>query len=213
MSYLIIVCHYVLPIRTSTCSTNTPNGNTTMTEACENAILAFLSSSPDQFIADTFPWSEEQKLDHLKVVGAVKSLHGDGFVATEDISFSCFEPSKEAASILESGSQEMIVLKAVSDAGKMSIPDLQKAVGKDVAKIGMGNCMKAKWLKKDGGDLVPLVKAEEATDEVRESLETMQKSGYALDSVDNKVRQSDAGVSHVSISHWLTSFNLRSHKS
>ena len=89
---------------------------------------------------------------------------------------------------MANGSQEMLVLKALEGAGKLSLPDLQQAVGKDVAKIGMGNCMKNKWIKKDGGDLVPLKKLEEVEDDVQKSLKTLSDANFDAESLDKKVR-------------------------
>jgi phenylalanyl-tRNA synthetase alpha chain len=161
---------------------------TIMTEACENSILTYLSTSPDAVIADTVPWAEESKLDHKMVVGVVKSLLAEGYVATEDLSQSYFTISPEAETILANGSQEMIVLLALEKAGKLSMPDLQAAVGKDIAKIGMGNCMKNKWVKKEGADLVPIKKVEELQDEVQISLKALQDGKFAPDAIDEKVR-------------------------
>ncbi|CAB9508808.1 Phenylalanine--tRNA ligase alpha subunit [Seminavis robusta] len=144
-----------------------------MSEACEEAILAHLAKADDAVIEDTLPWSEGASLGHEKVVGALKSLEADGFVVTETLSASSLALTKEGEDVLANGSQEAIVLKALEGAGKMSIPDLQAAVGKDVAKIGMGNCMKKKWIKKDGGDLVPVAKSEEITDEVQDQLKSL----------------------------------------
>lgn len=158
-----------------------------MTEACEEAVLAYLAKSDDTVIEDTFPWSEANKLEHLKVVGALKSLEADAFVATEPLSASFYSLTKEGESILANGAQEMLVLKAVEAAGKMSMPDLQKAVGKDVAKIGMGNCMKNKWMKKDGGDLVPLKKSDEVQDDIQNSLKALAEVNFNPDAVDAKV--------------------------
>lgn len=159
-----------------------------MVEACEEAILAHLAKANDATIEDTFPWSSEKKLDHLAVVGALKSLEADAFVVTEPLSTSFFTFTKEGESILANGAQEMLVLKALEKAGKMSIPDLQGAVGKDVAKIGMGNCMKNKWIKKDGGDLVPVKKLEEVKDEVQASLKALSDAKFDPESLDKKVR-------------------------
>jgi phenylalanyl-tRNA synthetase alpha chain len=159
-----------------------------MTEACETSILTYLSTSPGAVIADTVPWAEESKLDHKMVVGVVKSLLAEGYVATEDLSQSYFTISPEAETILANGSQEMLVLLALEKAGKLSMPDLQAAVGKDIAKIGMGNCMKNKWVKKEGADLVPLKKVEELQDEVQISLKALQDGKFAPDAIDEKVR-------------------------
>ena len=65
----------------------------------------------------------------------------------------------------------------------------QKVVGKDVAKIGMGNCMKNKWIKKDGKDLVPIKKMDEVKDEVQDSLKALIDAKFDPESVDKKVRR------------------------
>ena len=158
-----------------------------MTEACEEKILAHLAKADDAVIEDTFPWSEAAKLDHKVTVGAIKSLEADAFVVTEPLSTSFYTLSKEGEGILANGSQEMLVLKALEGAGKLSMPDLQQAVGKDVAKIGMGNCMKNKWIKKDGGDLVPLKKIEEVEDEVQKGLKTLSDANFDAESLDKAV--------------------------
>ena len=158
-----------------------------MTEACEEAILAHLAKAENAVIEDTFPWSEAAKLDHKATVGALKSLEADAFVVTEPLSTSFYTISKEGEGILANGSQEVLVLKALEGAGKLSMPDLQQAVGKDVAKIGMGNCMKSKWIKKDGGDLVPLKKLEEVEDEVQKGLKTLADANFDAESLDKKV--------------------------
>lgn len=160
---------------------------TTSTEDCENAILTYLSSSPDAIIDDSYPWSQQSQLDHAKVVGAMKSLLADDYIATEDLATSFYSFEKEADNILSNGSQEMIVLRALVEAGKLNVPDLQKAVGKDNAKIGMGNCMKNKWIKKDGGDLVPIKTLDEVQDEVRVSLQAIKDANFATDAIDDKV--------------------------
>jgi phenylalanyl-tRNA synthetase alpha chain len=159
-----------------------------MTEASENAILTYLSTDPAAVIEDTFPWAAANKLDHLQVVGALKSLHAEDYVATSDLATSFFTLSKEAETILANGSQEIIVLQALETAGKLSMPDLQKAVGKDVAKIGMGNCMKSKWLKKEGADLVPLKAVTDVQDEVQEALKALKEGNFATHAIDDKVR-------------------------
>jgi len=158
------------------------------TEACESAVLKFLASNESACIEDTHPWAESNNLDPLVVVGAINSLLSEEYVVATDITTSFYTPSQEAESILADGSQEMIVLKAINAAGKMSMPDLQTAVGKDVCKIGMGNCMKNKWVKKEGADLVPLKTVEEVEDTVQAALKTLSEHSFALDAIDDKVR-------------------------
>lgn len=164
------------------------------TEDCENAILTFLSSSPDAVIPDTHPWATSNNLDHLKVVGAIKSLLVEQYVAAEDLKVSFYTLSEEGEGILANGSQEMIVLKALNETGKLSMGDLQAKVGKDIAKIGMGNCMKSKWIKKDGGDLVPTKTVEEVEDTVQKLLLGLKAADFKPDAIDDKVRRDEMNV-------------------
>jgi phenylalanyl-tRNA synthetase alpha chain len=178
-----------------------------MTEVCEAAILNHLSSS--EAIEDTFPWSEASNLDHLAVVGAVKSLLADDYVSASDLSASFCTLTKEAEAIVTNGSQEMLVLKALTEFGKLSIPELQQKVGKDAAKIGMGNCMKNNWVKKDGAYLVPIRKADEVEDTVQISLQKLVDTNGDTGAVDSKVRRcnhSAIGFKKISVSH--LSFSL-----
>ena len=160
-----------------------------MTEASEAAILAFLASSPDVVIEDTYPWSESSHLDHLAVVGAIKSLLVEEYIQVEDLATSFYTLTEEGASILANGSQEIIVLKALEEVGTLSLSDLQSKVGNEIAKIGMGNCMKLKWVKKDGNNLVPIKKAEEVQDEVQLMLKKLDEAKYSPDALSDKVNE------------------------
>ena len=160
-----------------------------MTETCETAILTFLASSPDATIEDTFPWSDEANLDHAAIVGAIKSLLADEYLQATNLSTSFYALTDEGQSILDNGSQEIIVLKALNETGKLSLSDLQSKVGKDVAKIGMGNCMKKNWVKKDGTDLIPLKKDDEVEDEVQTILKKLSLAGFVESAISDKVRQ------------------------
>ena len=163
-------------------------------EDSEVAILTFLSSSPDAVIPDTHPWSASENLDHAKVVGAIKSLLVEQYVAAEDLKTSFYSLTKEGESIIADGSQEILVLKALNEAGKLSMGDLQAKVGKNVAKIGMGNCMKAKWIKKDGGNLAPLKKDDEVEDSVQKLLLELKAADFKPDSISDKVSAMNAFV-------------------
>jgi phenylalanyl-tRNA synthetase alpha chain len=160
-----------------------------MTEASETAVLTHLSTSPETVIEDTFPWAESSGLDHTAVVGAIKSLLADQYVAVDNLETSFYTLTDEGQSILSNGSQEFLVLKALNEAGQLSMPDLQDAVGKDVAKIGMGNCMKAKWVKKDGVNLVPMKTTDEVDDTVQKILEDLKNAGFGSGALSDKVRQ------------------------
>lgn len=158
-----------------------------MTEASEAKILSHLSASTDAAIADTFPWSETEKLDHKAVVGAIKSLLADEYIQVDNLSTSCYSLTKEGETILANGSQEYSVLQALEESGTLSLPELEAKVGKGIAKIGMGNCMKKKWIKKDGGNLVALKKISEVTDEVQDMLKKLQAADFSHNAIPDKV--------------------------
>lgn len=160
------------------------------TEACENAVLTYLSTPEGATggIDDTYPWAEANQLDPLVVIGAVNSLLTEGYVDAHALATSFYTLSAEAEAILQNGSQEIIVLKAITAAGKLTMEALLEAVGqKDVCKIGMANCLKNKWVKKDGADLVPVVKVEDVPDTTQNSLKALADANFAKDAIDEQV--------------------------
>lgn len=149
----------------------------------EEAILTHLATN--DFIDDSFPWSAANELDHKKVVGAVKSLIADDYIQCEDLSTSFYELTDQGTAVVETGSPEYAVFKAIQEAGKLSLGDLNEKVGAEVAKIGMANCMKSRWIKKDGADLVPM--AESVDDVVQGQLKDLLAKEGNLDAIDDKV--------------------------
>lgn len=166
--------------------------STTATAACtttmdtEGAILNALTAASDTSIADSHEWATSQGLDPQAVVGAIKSLSADDYVAVADLQTSSLEFTAEGKQVLAEGSPEFRVWSVLAERGSLSMPDLQAAVGKDAAKIGMGNAMKSRWIRKEGGNLFPA--AESVTDEVRQQLQAIQQAQFAMNAVDAKVR-------------------------
>mmetsp|Transcript_18690 Transcript_18690/g.23528 ORF Transcript_18690/g.23528 Transcript_18690/m.23528 type:complete len:508 (+) Transcript_18690:139-1662(+) len=159
-----------------------------MAASCEEAILSHLSTSPEATITDTYPWAETNKLDHNTVVGAVKSLSGDNYVTSKELTTSFYTLSKEGKDVVSNGSQEIIVLSAIIEAGEngISMPDLQSKVGKSTSKIGMGNCMKNKWVKKNGANLVAAVSLDDVSDDTRAMLKQLEEAGGDTSSIADK---------------------------
>lgn len=169
---------------------------------CEESILSYLSTSPDTTITDTYPWSNELKLDHNAVVGAVKSLAGDEYVIISELTSSFYTLSNEAMDVLTNGSQEIIVLSALiqtetdassssSSSSGLTMPELQSKVGKNVCKIGMGNCMKNKWVKKDGDKIIPIITSmDDVQDVTREQLKIVQECNGDVHSSSN-IKEAD----------------------
>mmetsp|Transcript_2367 Transcript_2367/g.4408 ORF Transcript_2367/g.4408 Transcript_2367/m.4408 type:complete len:509 (+) Transcript_2367:73-1599(+) len=157
-----------------------------MSDAIEEAILNHLSTASDAVIQDTFPWAASNNFDHNAVVGSVKSLSVEAYVSATELSTSFYTLSEEAQSVLMHGSHEVRVLKALIEAGRdgLTMADLQSKVeGKDVCKIGMGNCMKNKWVKKDGDKLVALLDVNDVTDETQVQLQKVQDANGVLEGV------------------------------
>jgi len=142
------------------------------TLSAEEAILRALSVSPSAIIKDTYTWSDEVKIDHKDVVGSMKSLLVEAYISSTEKSTSFFNLTEEGKAVLVFGSPEVRVFEALKNADGMSIPELQKTLGKDVAKIGMGNCMKNKWAKKSADKVI--IATEEIVDEVRLALEKIE---------------------------------------
>ncbi|KAL3903496.1 MAG: hypothetical protein SGILL_010422, partial [Bacillariaceae sp.] len=178
------------------------------TEQSETAILQFLAASPEAVIEDTYPWSESKNLDHKAVVGAIKSLLADQYVVVEDLKASSYALTKDGESVLADGSPEFLVLKALNEAdgGKLSIPDLQAKVGKDVAKVGMGPCKASAWCKMEGRDLVPLKKPDEVQDTVKVALQALKDADFKADAL------SDADAKNFKKRKLVTLVTIKSHK-
>jgi phenylalanyl-tRNA synthetase alpha chain len=166
-------------------------------EECEAAILTYLSNDDNNnenatVIEDTYPWSMEHNLNHVHVVGAIKSLLADAYVHVEDLSTQFWTLEDEGQSVLQGGSQESRVFQALRDApeGRMTLSELQQhfASEPDVVKIGMGNCMKLKWIRKDPSDGSLRAAVESVEDQVQKQLLELQRKDFQLQALDDKVR-------------------------
>lgn len=115
----------------------------------EQYILTRLAT--DGIIADTWTLSQEIGIDHQSLVGVVKSLLVDRYVADEALSTTFWALTEEGKEVVSNGSPEVRVFNAVTAEG-VSVSSLNSQLG-EVAKIGMGVCMKNKWLQKKG-DLI-----------------------------------------------------------
>jgi phenylalanyl-tRNA synthetase alpha chain len=179
-----------------------------MSEACEHKILTHLASSVDAIISDSYEWSLLHGLDHNEVVGAMKSLMVDDYVQSSDMVSTFFVLSSEAEGIVLHGSQEMMVMSTlltsgggggggeeeaeVGESGQckrgLTLAELQEKLGSEVCKIGMGNCLKNKWAKKDADRIVPLKNnIDEIVDEVKVALQILVDNQGKTDALDDKV--------------------------
>lgn len=104
-------------------------------------------------IVDTWDFAASHGLDHQVLIGVLKSLHGDGYVLDEALTTSFWTLTEEGEQTCSLGSPEFQVYNAVPEADGIDMSTLQAALG-DVVKIGLGPCMKNKWLAKQGEKVV-----------------------------------------------------------
>ena len=125
-------------------------------DSVESMVLATLGSN--DIIADTYALSVERGVDHQTLVGAIKSLLVDRYVTDEPVIVSFWELTAEGTATAASGSPELQVFNVTPPEGGMSMARLQASLPADVLKIGLGACMKNKWLRKDGDNIVRVVR-------------------------------------------------------
>lgn len=114
----------------------------------EAAVLEALGSAAE---LGSYAFAKTLGVDHQSVLGVMKSLWADGFVTMEQASTSWLATTKEGTAMAAAGSPEFLVYTAVAAAGSLALGDLERSVGKDAAKIGLGAAMREKWLAKGKG--------------------------------------------------------------
>jgi phenylalanyl-tRNA synthetase alpha chain len=114
--------------------------------------LVLTSLAKDGSIADTWDFAISVNVDHQLLIGVIKSLMVDSYVKDEPLSKSFWSLTEEGKEVSVKGSPEVQVFEAVPDAG-IAVGELNKLLG-ETAKIGMGVCMKNKWLQKKGDIIV-----------------------------------------------------------
>mmetsp|Transcript_5002 Transcript_5002/g.7591 ORF Transcript_5002/g.7591 Transcript_5002/m.7591 type:complete len:562 (-) Transcript_5002:285-1970(-) len=137
--------------------------------------LALLEEIP----ADTWIFAESFGVDHGVVVGALKSLEADLMLVSEPLTAQSWALTAEGSAMVcdPAGSPEFKLLSAVPASGSTTMGALEGSVGKDVVKLGMGPCMKSKWLVKGKDGISRGPKAGGAVDETKEKLVNLQASG------------------------------------
>lgn len=134
----------------------------------EQVILSHLASEGQ--IADTWPFAVSVGVDHQVLVGVIKSLLVDSYVVDEPLTTSFWTLTEEGKEVVQKGSPEIQVLRAIPEGG-ITIAELNKQLG-ETAKIGMGVCMKNKWVQKNGESIVSVAKT--VTDETSTVLSAIE---------------------------------------
>ena len=146
-----------------------------------------LSSLVNGDIPDSYEFASLNSVDHQKLVGVVKSLEGDAFVVSEALTAKFWELSEEGVNVAQQGSPEFQVYKKVEGAegGEMSMASLQEALG-DLCKIGLGPCMKNKWIAKKGDMISNSADAGSVKDSTSELLAKVASGRASLTPAEDK---------------------------
>ena len=100
-------------------------------------------------IADTYDFARANNLSHELVVGVMKSLLVDAFVADTARATSFYVLKPEATLFLAQGAPEIQVYHAIPVPHGLDRADVEAAVGAATFKVGLAVCMKNRWIRLD----------------------------------------------------------------
>lgn len=117
----------------------------------EQVVLSILAKNNE--ISNTWDLAIQLNIDHQVIVGVVKSLLPDKYVTEESLSTTYWMLTTEGEQVVKYGSPENQVFNMIPVEGGIALTELQAALG-EIAKIGLGVCMKNKWVQKNGDVVV-----------------------------------------------------------
>lgn len=122
-------------------------------------------------IADTGALAAELNVDHLKVVGVLKSLEMAEMITVQDISHSKYVLTPEAEAYLTAGSPEAQLFAAVPPEG-VTLAAVKASLPPEVSDVGFKQAMQQKWvaLDKSGGEPRIVRKVDSITDSTQDLL-------------------------------------------
>lgn len=122
----------------------------------EGATLSQLNVN--EGIVDSFDFAMRLGVDHQVLLGVCKSLCGDLYaVESSERTESVWTLTEEGKNIACDGSPEYLVFRGVPQGEGISMEQLQATMG-NACKLGLGPCMKNKWLVKNKEGLVTRLK-------------------------------------------------------
>uniref|UniRef100_A0A7S0TVX7 phenylalanine--tRNA ligase n=2 Tax=Hemiselmis andersenii TaxID=464988 RepID=A0A7S0TVX7_HEMAN len=110
----------------------------------EGMLLAALKGGD---IANSLEWAQSKSVDHNSVIGTLKSLAADEYVVMVAEDHEGWKLTEEGEACADKGSPEAQVFAMVGPDGAAK-DDIEKLAGA-MAKVGLSQCMQAKWLKVD----------------------------------------------------------------
>jgi len=101
-------------------------------------------------IDNTENFGEENKINKEDLEKVLKSLLVDEYLKLDVIERKVIELTDEGNSYAKNGSPEFQFVSKIEMGESVDMAEMEKRVGKQIAKIGFGKAMKQKWIKKDG---------------------------------------------------------------
>jgi len=103
-------------------------------------------------IDNTENFGEENKINKEDLEKVLKSLLVDEYLKLDVIERKVIELTDEGNSYAKNGSPEFQFVSKIEMGESVDMAEMEKRVGKQIAKIGFGKAMKQKWIKKDGSN-------------------------------------------------------------
>lgn len=141
----------------------------------EAIILTILNE--DNEIPDSIEFSKTHSIEHSDFVGVMKSLAAAEYVTEERRHIQSIGLSDEGKEVLEIGSAEFRLFSAIESLEGEERSILEERLGRNVVNIGMGPCMKQKWITRNGSKLVRNV--EQIEDETQILLQNLSSASPA----------------------------------
>lgn len=175
---------------------------TASTKAIEDAVLDVLKPSADACIADSGVYAAENGVDHLVLVGVLKSLEAEAFVSLKSKTTPTLTLTADGSRYVATGTPERRVFDAVPEGDGIARSELQAALGKDFGP-GWSQCMKKRCLGMDKATQV-VTRRGELTDDLAPLLKAVQ-DGSALSKADQKALKKRKMVATGSRTTWQVS--------
>mmetsp|Transcript_12986 Transcript_12986/g.18197 ORF Transcript_12986/g.18197 Transcript_12986/m.18197 type:complete len:503 (+) Transcript_12986:68-1576(+) len=151
----------------------------TSSEEIVSVLLKTLSlNDSNAEIEDTWEFAENSGIDHVTLVGVLKSLEADKMTKAEMIQTKLWELTSEGYQVLEEGSPEYQIMKLIGISEGKTKAELSNQLPPNIINLGLGPCMKNKWLVKGENEKLIRQNNSEVFDFTKEKLEKIQSLNF-----------------------------------
>eukprot|EP00924_Labyrinthula_sp_SR-Ha-C_P004768 maker-scaffold_1-snap-gene-11.33-mRNA-1 protein AED:0.10 eAED:0.10 QI:44/1/1/1/1/1/3/67/491 len=140
-----------------------------------------LKSVEEGIVLDSYEFSQQNNIEHVDLIGRLKSLYGDKYLEIEQKETNFYELTKEAEGYVKNGSPEVQLLKVIVEKHGLTTPETKKY------GVGFGKCMRNKWIKQEGDLWVSTTSLSEIQDELKDQLSILSAAQGSLDALPQKI--------------------------